>query len=161
QTGIEVEDVDKALQSAVEAVTEAKGRVTKSELKQLAGGQFNATLNCELEPSAAGPFRDRLNQLGRAARLGIDRVQASAGQPADPKVKVTRGDTQFFVQFYNLANVAPREVRTVAIGVADVPAGYQALREAVSKMHGRLLTSRLDEQDRQNVTAQLDFEVPR
>src|SRR5262249_1227279 len=36
QMGVEVEDVDKALQQAVAAVTEAKGRVTKSELKQLA-----------------------------------------------------------------------------------------------------------------------------
>jgi Domain of unknown function (DUF4349) len=161
QTGIEVEDVDKALQSALAAVAEANGRVTKSELKQLAAGQFNATLNCEIGPNAAGPFRDRLNQLGRVARLEIDRVQQSEGGRAERNAKVTRGDTQFLVQFYNLANVAPREVRTQMVAVADVPAGYQNVREAVVKAHGRLLTSRLDEQDRRNVTAQIDFEVPR
>jgi hypothetical protein len=161
QTGIEVDDVDKALQNAVTAVAEANGRVTKSELKQLAAGQFNATLHCEVSPTAAGPFRDRLSQQGRVARLEIDRVQTSEGGQAARNAKVTRGDTQFLVQFYNLANVAPRETRTLLIAVPDVAAGYQSLREAIAKTRGRVLTSRLDEQDRQNVTAQLDFEVPR
>jgi hypothetical protein len=161
QTGIEVEDVDKALQKALADVAEANGRVTKSELKQLAAGQFNATLHCELSPTAAGPFRDRLSQQGHVARLEIDRVQTNEGGTVARNAKVTRGDTQFLIQFYNLANVAPRETRTVLIAVADVPAGYQSLREAIAKTRGRVLTSRLDEQDRQNVTAQLDFEVPR
>src|SRR5262249_15296831 len=60
QAGVEVEDVDKAYQQALAAVIEAKGRVTKSELKQLAAGQFNATLHFEVSPEAAGPMRDRL-----------------------------------------------------------------------------------------------------
>jgi hypothetical protein len=161
QAGIEVEDVDKALQQAQAAVAEAKGRVTKSELKQLAAGQFNAVLHCELAPEAAGPFRDRLSQLGRVARLEIDRVQQSEGGSPGKGSKVTRGDTQFLVQFYNLANVAPREVATLTVALADVPAGYQSLREAVGKARGRVIASHLDEQDRQNVTAQLDFEVRR
>jgi uncharacterized membrane protein len=161
QAGVEVEDVDKALQDALAAVAEAKGRVTKSELKQLAAGQFNATLHCELSPLAAGPFRDRLKQLGRVARLEIDRVLQSEGGTAVRDAKVTRGDTQFLVQFYNLANVAPRETTTALVAVADVPAGFRALREAIEKAHGRVLTSRLEEQDRLNVTAQLDFEVRR
>ncbi len=161
QAGVEVDDVDKALQQAVTAIAESKGRVTKSELKQLAAGQFNATLNCELAPAAAGPFRDRLNQLGRVARLEIDRVQQSEGGTFSREAKVTRGDTQFLVQFYNLANVAPRETTTLALAVADVPAGYQTLREAVGRAHGRVIASRLEEQDRQNVTAQVDFEVRR
>jgi hypothetical protein len=161
QAGVEVEDVDHALQQALAAITEAKGRVTKSELKQLAAGQFNATLHCELAPAAAGPFRDRLNQLGRVARLEIDRVQQSEGGTATRDAKVTQGDTRFLVQFYNTANVAPRESTTLLLAVADVSAGYQSLREAVAKARGRVITSRLDEQDRQNVTAQLDFEVRR
>ncbi len=161
QAGVEVEDVDKALQQALAAIAEAKGRVAKSELKQLAAGQFNATLHCELAPAAAGPFRDRLNQLGRVARLEIDRVQQSEGGIATREAKVTLGDTRFLVQFYNTANVAPRETTALLLAVADVSAGYQALREAVGKARGRVITSRLDEQDRQNVTAQLDFEVRR
>ena len=142
-------------------MTEAKGRVTKSELKQLAAGQFNATLQCEIAPAAAGPFRDRLSQIGRVARLEIDRVQHNDSGTSSRNAKVTRGDTQFLLQFYNLANVAPREALTLLVAVADVPAGYRTLREAIGTAHGRVIASRLDEQDRQNVTAQLDFEVRR
>jgi hypothetical protein len=161
QAGIEVEDVEKTYQQAQAAVAEAKGRVTKAELKQLAAGQFNATLNFEVAPEAAGPIRDRLRQLGRVARLEIDRVQTPAGGTVQKDAKVTRGDTMFLVQLYNLANVAPRETDTLSVAVPDVPAGYVALQEAVSKAKGRVLTAKLDEQDRQNVTAQYDFEVRR
>lgn len=162
QAGVEVEEVETAFREVLKAVAEAKGRVTKSELKQLAAGQFNATLQFEVAPDAAGPVRDRLRQLGRVARLEIDRVQ----QPTDPNTpvqkdaKLTRGDTVFQVQLYNLANVAPRETGTLQVAVTDVPAAYQALRDVVAKS-GRILAAQLNEQDRANITAQLDFEVKR
>src|SRR4051794_15813675 len=76
QMGIETEDVDKALRDALKAVEEAKGRVTCSEMKQHAAGQFNARLHFEVERLAAGPMRDRLKQFGTVARMEIDRVQS-------------------------------------------------------------------------------------
>ncbi len=161
QAGIEVEDVDQAYRQALAAVTAAKGRVTRSELKQLAAGQFNATLNFEVAPDAAGPLRDRLRQLGTVARLEIDRVQQAEGGTLPSDAKVKRGDTQFFVQFYNLANVQPRETTTLTLAAPDVPAAYRALREAVAAVNGRVATAQLNEQDRQNVTAQFNFEVRR
>ena len=161
QAGIEVEDVDKAFQQVLAAVAAAIGRVTKSELKQLAAGQFNATLHFETAPDAAGPLRDRLSQLGRVARLEIDRVQQAEGGTVPKDAKPKRGDTVFLVQLYNLANVAARETSTLQIAVADVPAAYQALRDTVVKAGGRVVTAQLNEQDRQNVTAQLDFEIKR
>ena len=85
QAGVEVDDVDKAYQEALAAVIEAKGRVTKSEMKQLAAGQFNATLHFEVSPETAGPLRDRLRQLGRVARLEIDRVQQTEGGSGWPR----------------------------------------------------------------------------
>src|SRR5262249_27258213 len=106
QAGVEVEDVEAARQQALAAVSEAKGRVTKRELKQLAAGQFNATLNFEVPPDAAGPVRDRLRQIGRVVRLEIDRVQQAEGGVAGAippaGAKITRGDAQFLVQLYNL-----------------------------------------------------------
>ena len=160
QAGVEVEDVDKTYQQLLAAIAEAKGRVSRSEMKQLAAGQFNASLNFEVAPEQAGPLRDRLRQLGRVARLEIDRVQQASGTvPKDAKPR--RGDTTFLVQLYNLANIAPRETAVLQVAVADVPAAYQALRDAVAKATGRVLTAQLNEQDRQNVTAQFDFEVRR
>jgi hypothetical protein len=161
QAGVEVEDVDKAYQEALAAVIEAKGRVTKSELKQLAAGQFNATLHFEVAPEAAGPMRDRLRQLGRVARLEIDRLQQAEGGTVPKDAKVKRGDTVFLVQLYNLANVAPRETATIHVAATDVSAAYSALRDAVAKAGGRVMAAQLNESDRQNVSAQVDFEVKR
>jgi hypothetical protein len=67
---LQVEDVEKAHKDALAAVTEAKGRVTKSDLKQHAAGQYTATLHFEVAPEAALPLRDRLKQLGTVATLG-------------------------------------------------------------------------------------------
>ena len=138
-----------------------KGRITKSELKQLSAGQFNATFNFEVAAESGGPIRDRLRMLGRVARLEIDRtVQTEGGTlPSDAKPK--RGDTAFLVQLYNLANVAPRETATLQVAATDVPSAYQALRDAVAKTTGRVLVAQLNEQDRQNVSAQFEFEARR
>jgi len=160
QAGVEVEDVDKSYQQLLTAVVETKGRVTKSELKQLALGQFNASLQFEVSPDQAGPMRDRLRQLGRVARLEIDRVQSAEGA-VTKETKAKRGDTVFVVQLYNVANVAPRETTVLSIAAVDVAAAYDALRNAVAKTTGRVHAAQLNEQDRQNLSAQLDFEVRR
>jgi hypothetical protein len=160
QAGVEVEDVDKAFQQLMAAVVEAKGRVTKSDVKQLSAGQFNATLNFEVAPEAGGVLRDRLRQLGKVARLEIDRVQQPEGN-ITKNAKIQRGDTMFLVQLYNLANIAPREVSIIQVAVLDVPAAYNAIREAAAKTTGRVLAAQLSELDKQNVAAVFDFEVRR
>ena len=160
--GIEVEDVEKAFRDAQDAIAEAKGRVTRSDLKQHAAGQFNAVLNFEVAPEAAGTIRDRLRQLGTMVRLDIDRVQQAEGGTLTLRDgKVTRGPTQFMVSLYNLATVAPRETVTLKVAAADVAAAYRKLRAAVEQAKGRVSNAQLNEQDRQNITAQLDFDVRR
>ncbi|MCE9564784.1 MAG: DUF4349 domain-containing protein [Planctomycetes bacterium] len=161
QAGVEVDDVDKTYQEILKAILEAKGHIIKSEVKQLTAGQFSATLNFEVPPDAAGPMRDRLKQLGRIARLEIDRVQNPEGGTLPTNAKLTRGDTMFMVQLYNLANIAPRETTMLHIAVADVSAALQSLRDVVGKATSRVFTARFDEQDKSNPTAQLDFEVRR
>ena len=162
QTGIEVEDVEQAYRDALAAVTAANGRVTKSDLKQVSSGQFNATLNFEIAPDAAGPVRDRLRQLGRVARLEITRVAtADAGGTVTKDAKVKRGDTRFEVQLYNVTAMPPRESAGLKVATEDVAKGYRDVRAAVEKAKGRILASTLNETDKANPTAQLDFEVKR
>ncbi|MBX9582516.1 MAG: DUF4349 domain-containing protein, partial [Gemmataceae bacterium] len=162
QAGVEVEDVDKAYQAVLAAVVEAKGRVLKSEVRQLAAGQYNATLQFEVPPEASGPVRDRLRQLGRVARLEIDRLtQADGGAPIPKDAKVKRGEALFLLQLYNVANIAPRETAILSVAAADVPKAYQAVRDALAKASARVINAQLNEQDRANVNAQLDFEVKR
>jgi hypothetical protein len=163
QAGVQVEDVEKALREALAAVEEAKGRVTKSELKQHSAGQFNATLHFEVAPEQGGPLRDRLRQLGHLARLEIDRVQQGEGGtlPLKDGSKVKRGPSQFFVSLYNLAQVEPAETRTLTLAAADVPAAFAQLRVALAKARARVAVDNLNEQDKKNVTAQLDFTAAR
>ncbi len=159
--GLEVEDVEKAHKDALTAVTESKGRVTKSELKQLAAGQFNATIYFEVAPDASGPLRDRFKQLGNVARLDIDRVQETQGGTgkAAEVLKVIQKDTQFFVSIYNLANVTPRETVVMSLACADAEASYKTILARIEKAGGRVVTSSLNRQKNDQTTGQLRFEI--
>jgi Domain of unknown function (DUF4349)/Putative zinc-finger len=159
--GVEVEDVDKAQRAVVAAVTEAKGRITRSELKQHAAGQFSAVIHFEVTPDMSGPLRDRLRQLGTVTRLEIDRVQ----QPQDGTVplhdtKSRRAETQFFLSLYNIVNVAPRETVHLNLAAADAEAAYRLILARVQKTAGRVLTSQLSRQQANQTTGTLQFEVP-
>jgi hypothetical protein len=95
-------------------------------------------------------------------RLQIDRIQQTpSGAPAPKDGKIERGNTQFIVSLYNLANIAPRETVILRLAVGDVPAVYQKLREVIAKAQGHLVNAQLNEQDRQNINAQLDFDIRR
>ena len=80
QAGIETEDVEMAY-NKLKTLAEAKGRVTRSELKNVAAGQFNAMLHFEVPQKLApevprsaqaaghpGPFSDRHGAAGRRRR---------------------------------------------------------------------------------------------
>ncbi|MBI3854818.1 MAG: DUF4349 domain-containing protein, partial [Planctomycetes bacterium] len=159
--GLEVEDVEKAHKDALAAVAEAKGRVTKSDLKQLAAGQYSATLHFEVTPDAAGPLRDRFKQLGNVARLDIERVQETEGGSgkAAEILKVKQKDTQFFVSIYNLANIAPRETIVLSLACADAEASYKTILARIEKAGGRVVTSSLNRQKNDQTTGQLRFEI--
>ena len=163
QMGLEVEDVDKSFREVQDAVTTAKGRMFRSEVKQHAAGQLTAFLSFEVAPAAAGPLRDRLKQIGTLARLNIDRDQkAVSGSEPNAAAPLRRGDTRFEVSLYNvMTSTLARESDTITLAVPEVPASYQALREVVSKVKGRVLNAQLDEQNRQQITAHLDVEVRR
>jgi len=158
---LEVEDVDKAQQAALAAVTEAKGRVTKSELKQHAAGQLEAILHFEVAPALSDKVRDRLKQLGIVTHQDADRTQQTEGNGSQTSdIKIKQSNVKFEVGFYNTANIQPREVEVIQIASLNVTAGFRKLQEAVAKVKGQVRTAQLNEQDKQNVSAQFDFDVP-
>ncbi|MFO0938929.1 MAG: DUF4349 domain-containing protein [Gemmataceae bacterium] len=158
--GLEVEEVDKAYRALQAAIADLKGRTIKAEMKTHTFGQ-SATLAFEVSHESTGPMQDRLKQIGTVARMNSDRVQSSDGQPVPRETKVKRGDTLFEVQIYNLTSVRPRETATVQLAVPNVGESFLKLRETITKSSGRLLNANLNEQDKRNVTAQIDFEVKR
>jgi hypothetical protein len=158
---LEVEDVEKAHKAALAAVAEAKGRVTKSELKQLAAGQFSALVYFEVTPDAAGPLRDRFKQLGNVARLDIDRVQETEGGSGKVAelLKVRQKDTQVFLDMYNLANIQARETVRLSLACPDAEASYKSILARIEKAGGRVITSSLNRQKNDQTTGMVKFEI--
>jgi hypothetical protein len=158
---LQVEDVETAHKAALAAVADAKGRVTKSDLKQHAAGQYTATINFEVTPDAALPLRDRFKQLGTVATLDVDRVQETDGGigKVAEVLKVKQKDTQFFVSIYNLANIAPRETVVMSLACADAEASYKTILARVEKAGGRVVTSSLNRQKNDQTTGTLRFEI--
>jgi hypothetical protein len=74
---------------------------------------------------------------------------------------VTDVKVLYRASIFAAARLRPRETATFAVAVADVSKSYQSLREAIAKVAGRVINAQYDERDRQNVTAQFDFEVKR
>ncbi len=160
QMGIEVEDVEAAQRDALAAVAEARGRVTKSELKQHGPGQLSALIHCEVGPDSAGPLRDRLRRLGNVARLDVQRDQRTEGGSGKPaEAKVRRNDAQFFISLYNLTNVPPRETVHVNLACVDAEKSYKDILARVEKAGGRVVTSSLQQPSKDRTTGTIHFEV--
>ncbi|HEV3255947.1 MAG TPA: DUF4349 domain-containing protein, partial [Gemmataceae bacterium] len=158
---IEADDVEKSLQTALLAVTEAKGRVTKSDLKQHAAGQLEAVLSFEVAPAQAGAVKDKLKGLGIVTHHDTQRLQQAEGGTAPAgEIKSRSDDVRFNVTLYNVANIQPREAYVLQVVVTDVPAEYKKLLDGVAAAKGQVRVSQLDEKDRTNTFAQLDFDVP-
>jgi hypothetical protein len=158
---IETEDVEKAQQSAVKAVMDAKGRVTKSELKQHAAGQLEAIVTAEVAPAAAEGLRTRFRQLGIVTKLDSDRLQQAEGGSGNlTEIKTRQNDVQFNLTLYNVANIQPRETFNVQVATLDVPGSFRKLQDTVTKAKGQVRKGQLNEQDKLNVTAEFDFDVP-
>jgi hypothetical protein len=159
---LEVDDVKKAQQAALDVAAEAKGRVTKSERKQLPAGQLAAVVHFEVAPAAAEKVRERLEKLGVVTHQDADRSQQSEGSGSrTPDVKIKQNDVVFEINMYNVANVQPREVLTIQLATPDVHAGFRKLQEAVAQFKGQVRTGQLlEQQDKLKVTAQFDFDVP-
>ena len=160
EMGLEVEEVEKAYTAALAAVAEAKGRVQRSELKQLGQGQFNAIVAFEAAPAQAGMLRDRFKQLGVLARLDINRSQEAQGGSGKPQdAKVLQNDTQFLVSIYNLVNVSPRETVVLNLACTDTEKAYKSVLDRVEKAAGRILSSNLSREKADLSTGRLQFQV--
>ncbi|MBX9680653.1 MAG: DUF4349 domain-containing protein, partial [Gemmataceae bacterium] len=161
KASIEVEDVEKARQEVQKAIADLKGRVIKSESKQQSTGEFNVALEFETPAEATDAMRDRLRKLGTAAMLDTDVAQRTEGGATTPKdVKPEKGPTTFRVALVNFGQLQARDVLRLALAVRDVIDSHRKLRDAVLDAKGAVRLSSVDEKDRQNVTARLEFDVP-
>ena len=160
--GVETEDVTKARDDATKAIDDAKGRIVESQLKQFDAGQLAAKVVAEVAPERAGEVMDRMKQLGKVARLDVQRQTTTPNNatPA-PGSRVERGPTRLTVSFYNLANVSPRVTTNLNVAVDDVEAAYRTVIDRVLAAGGRVISSNMTRQqaDQQQGTATVSFEL--
>ncbi|HTL27956.1 MAG TPA: DUF4349 domain-containing protein [Tepidisphaeraceae bacterium] len=160
QMGVESDDVEQSSTAAIKAIEDAKGRIIESELKKFEAGQFAAKIVADVAPDQAGPVIDRLKQLGKVARLEIQRKQTA---PTDTVkmagLKVERGDTRLNLSFYNLANVAPRQTVNLNLASDDVEKSFHAILARIEKASGRVVSSNLNRAKPDQTTGVIQFET--
>ncbi|HEY1922185.1 MAG TPA: DUF4349 domain-containing protein, partial [Tepidisphaeraceae bacterium] len=160
--GIETDDVEKARADALRTLDAAKARIIQADLKKLDAGQLAATIVAQVSPDAAGPVIDHFKQLGRVARMNIDRQQTVAeGATVPAGIKVDRLDTQLQISLYNLANVSPRQTTNVSIACPDVETAYHAIIDSVTAAGGRVVDSSLNRIKPDQTDGVISFESPR
>jgi len=84
----------------------------------------------------------------------MDLYFAEGGDLTDAKVLIQ-------VTLFDVDAVQPRETIAVKIAATDVPAAYEKLRSTVTAAKGRIITARINEQDRRDITANLDITMNR
>ena len=160
--GLEADDVEKARAETLSAIEKAKGRVIDSNLSRKEGDQYEATIEAELPPDAAGPVIDRLRQLGRVARLDVTRkttTQGGAG-PIVAGLKVERQDTRLSLSIYNLTLLAPRQTTAIVVAAADVEGAYKAFLAQAAAAGGRVVSSQLNRPQADQAVGTMELQLP-
>ena len=160
---LETEKVEEDYQKVRDAIDQAKGRITASELKQFDAGQYRATISAQLPPDKAEPFLARVRQLdGRLAHFERQRTQSTSnGNTArtDP-LRVKQEDVVVNLTIYNLANIAPRRTSNLVVVAANVDQAYQSLIDQVKSIDGKVVTSAITRPTAEQTDASLNFNVP-
>ena len=146
-------DVPGAYRTLREMNVKSGARVLTASLQEQDRLRVSAQLDFNMRRSDEGQFLAAMTAAGDV----LSRHVARSGDGEN----VTDKRILYRIEFINAANIAPREVVTLKVAAADVPAAYRTVREAVAKAEARVLTADLQEQDRQKISAQLDFDVQR
>jgi hypothetical protein len=158
--GIEADDVEKARADAITALDDAKGRIIESELKKFEAGQLAAKIVADVSADSAGGVIDRLKQLGKVARLEIQRKQTTPdGQAPLPGAKIERGDTRLVISLYNIANIAPRQTTNLTLACPNVEEVYATIIARIGKSAGRVVTSNINRDKPGQASAVVQFEL--
>src|SRR5439155_22733486 len=76
------------------------------------------------------------------------------------KVERRVDDVQFDVTLNNIVNIQPRHSATLVVATIDVPGQFAKLQDAIKAAKGQVRDGRVNEQDKQNISATIDFNVP-
>ncbi len=145
--------VDETYRAVLDAVAAASGRVVTSSINRGKPEQTRAEIRLHVASDKADAFLTSLRAAGVV-------VHSESNENPDTQ-NVTEAKRGFAVSIESLAVAAPRETQQLKVAAAAVPEGFADLLNAVLSKNGRVITSQLNQQDREHVTGTLSFEVPR
>jgi hypothetical protein len=153
QINLAAGDAEAAFKAILARVEKAGGRVLSSNLNRQKSDQTTGTIQFEVKAAEADAVEADVKAQGEL--MTLQRTE-NRDHPS-----VTRSKKGFLCQIFALGAVQPRETSTIQLACVDVARSYQALLEAVQKAEGRILSAQLNENDRQRITAGIDFDVRR
>ena len=137
-----------------DAVAKTTGRVLVAQLNEQDRQNVTAQLDFEVRRAEEGAIRAALDAAGEVLSRQVTRA-AESDSVTDTKV-------MYRVTLLSANRLRPRETATLQVAVTDVPAALpDAPRRRRQERPAESSSPQLNEQDRQNITAQLDFEVKR
>jgi len=159
--GVEADDVEKARETALSILADAKARIVSADLKKMDAGQMASTIVADIPSGGSGPVIDRIKQLGKVARLEVNKsTTTDPNNPATPTTRVEKKDSRLTLSLYNVANVAPRQSTRIQLATADATAAYNTIVAKVIKAGGRVVSGGSAQGQSDNSRADARIEVP-
>ncbi len=158
---LEVDDVSKAHQDALRAAEEVKGRITRSDVKTHTAGQIEAVLSIEVPPAKKNTFFLALSKLGIVSdhrENSSQRTEGGSGKPGE--LKPRQEDVRFEIQMMNNANLMPKQSVQLTVATTDVNGNYTKLQAEIAKLKGQTRDAQINEADKLNTFAIVDFNIP-
>ena len=152
-TSVAANDVDGAYTAIIAAVKSNGGRVVSSTLDRGDPAKATGSLILEIPPDKLSAALATLHAQGDVLNMN---------QAENPDTQnSTESKAGLTVKLFSMAAVSARESIDQTIAAVDVPASYQAILSAAATTHSRVATAALKEQDQQNITADLELDIPR
>lgn len=161
---IVVSDVDAAYRAILDKVrqevkddagkAEAVGRIVSSNLSGQKPEQMTADIRADVKSTEAAAVLAALRSTGEI-------LAQSVSESADT-ANVTAAKTGFQIRLISLAAVPSREATTMSAATPTVAEAYRRLTGAIAELPSnatRVISTQLIEQDAQNVSAYMDFEM--
>jgi hypothetical protein len=145
-------DVPATLTKLQDAVVKAKGHVIDARLDEQDKNNISARIDFTVPGEEKAGIEKLLEELGTV--LSRTNLQAPANVLSTPK------KYGFSIVLRDFATIPPSKAADMKVATNDVPASYLKLQEAIAKSKGQVVDAKLNEQDKLNITAQIDFSVP-
>ncbi len=145
-------DVPLSLLKLQDAIGKAKGHLTESKLNEQDKFNITAQLAFTVPSEERKTIEKLLEDLGTV--VSRNNVQTPANQLATAK------KYGFSLLLRDFASIPPSKAADMKVATNDVPASYAKLLDAVTKAKGQLVDAKLNENDKYNITAQVDFNIP-